>query len=69
MGRPKKIISTTFEMAEPVEVAQVETFTSGGYVVQWGIKVEGVRYKAGDSVSLSDAAAAPFIASGAIVKG
>ena len=73
MGRQKKIIATTAEMAEPAEVEQVETFSaplkSGGFVVQWGIKVDGERYKAGDTVSLSDEAAAPFLASGAIVRG
>jgi len=73
MGRPRKnpIAAEAADMAEPAQVEQVETFVepaqpAGAYVVQWAIKVNGVRYAPGDTVDLSKELAAPFLASGAI---
>ncbi len=72
MGRPRKEQGESIEMVEAIDVEQVEHTeqeSSGRYLVQWDVKVNGQRYQAGDSVDLNADDAARFLASGAVIEG
>jgi hypothetical protein len=50
------------------DMADLATGAAAAYAVAWSIKFNGKRYDEGDSVQLTPEQAAPFLASGAIVK-